>query len=174
MTGNKVIEAVRSAFPEIWRPIKIKHVKKTDAYAATYIFRYFPFIVIEVDKTLLKFSESAQIAVIAHEFAHAKFWYVLWLSESDLERKCDIEVIKKGFGKELLQFHKEHNKRYKKYKKKDGLMKKEIQKIIDGALSEMQNDNDNSIFNNRVALLLGLWTMMTLIAFCIYGFLKLG
>lgn len=40
-------------------------------------------------------------------------------------------VIEKGLGHELLQFHREHEKKYKKYKASEGLTKNEIKSILE-------------------------------------------
>lgn len=45
------------------------------------------------------------------------------------EREIDLMVIELGYIEGLIAFHEWHNRKYKKYTKKDGLTLKEIEKI---------------------------------------------
>lgn len=92
--------------------------------------RYYKPINIEINKELVsKFSKDAIVAIIAHEMAHLK---VRVKKGENEERLCDEYVLKIGYAKNLLKFHKEHDKLgYKKYKKKDGLTRKEIKRYIE-------------------------------------------
>lgn len=99
-------------------------VEKQDYYAAYKKIDLFLFSIhlIAIDAYFFRFSKKAQKAILLHEIAHSKF---------DEERACDTFVVEAGFGKSLLLFHQEHEAMgFKKYKKSEGLTKKEIQKMI--------------------------------------------
>lgn len=105
--------------------------------AAGWFFRYRLFI----DKSALKFSEDAFKGCLGHELAH-----MLQMKEkgfinrflfryrerniTEEERDADLRTIKRGLGSELLKFHTEHNKRYKSYKKSEGLTREEIKRLL--------------------------------------------
>ena len=85
------------------------------------------------------------LGVLSHELAHiyyektngfvfTLFKNILYFSSKKYkikeERKVDLIVIKNGCGQYLLEFIKYHDKHYKKYKRTDGLTKKEIKKAL--------------------------------------------
>jgi len=79
------------------------------------------FSILFVDQACKQFNEEALEALIVHELCHLQF---------DDERLADMEVIKLGYGHGLLEFHGRHNKKYKRYKKTEGLTHKEIEDIL--------------------------------------------
>lgn len=130
---------LRESYPEIrLRSVKVKFVEKRDYYMASQwqIFRTLLFI----DKSILKYSETAFKGCLAHELAHVLennnlLFKILTfraksLSEVEAERKADTIAVQRGFGTHLLQFHEEHNKKHKKYKASEGLTPKEIKVLL--------------------------------------------
>ncbi len=92
-----------------------------------------------IDEDSLQFSETAFKGCLAHELIHIKHhgftallkWLLSLTKETEIERETDRLVItEKGMGKELLQFHREHNKNYRAYKPADGLTTREIKQLI--------------------------------------------
>jgi predicted SprT family Zn-dependent metalloprotease len=90
-----------------------------------------------VDRSCKKMPSKAIIGILVHEFCHLKkdrYWF--WnhtqnaVSKQEDERLIDMEVIKLGYGENLLAFHKWHNKKYKRYTKKDGLTASQIERIL--------------------------------------------
>jgi DNA mismatch repair ATPase MutS len=90
-------------------------------------------------------SALAKTGVLVHELCHVErdlkknplyrlvttaLTFILPTIETAIEtrdeRETDELVIAKGYGKELLEFQKYHDERYKDYTKKDGLTRKEI------------------------------------------------
>lgn len=138
--NNFVIETIAKYFPEIKKgEVKIHYIYKSDFYMAMswWITHY----VLVIDKSTLKFSESAFKGCLAHELSHiidfkksniiTRFKKAFASTENtEEERAADLEVINRGLGKELLQFHEEHNKLYKSYKETEGLTKREIKRIL--------------------------------------------
>lgn len=130
------IDLRNSDFPEV--SFSKKRVffskKKEDFYMAMLIF---PRLLI-IDKSTLKFPVDAFKGCLAHEFAHISIIKRLSLFEKvtyffgilDKERSVDLLVLEKGLGNELLAFHNFHEKKFRKYNKKDGLTRKEIEKIL--------------------------------------------
>jgi hypothetical protein len=59
---------------------------------------------------------------LLHEIAHLK--------GIRGEREADAFVINQGYVEDLLSFHEEHNKKFKKYKKGEGLTTKEVESFI--------------------------------------------
>ncbi|HWV72878.1 MAG TPA: hypothetical protein VN040_14215 [Pseudosphingobacterium sp.] len=130
-------------FPEIQKKrIKVHFVVKKDYYMAVnwIFFRYNLYI----DKLALDFSETAFKGCAAHELAHivemsshnffARIMHIFFSKEDTAEeRTADYFIVSdKGLGKELLQFHVEHNKVYKSYKSAEGLTSYEIKRIMKG------------------------------------------
>lgn len=95
-----------------------------------------------IEKEILQFSSKAFKGCLAHEFAHIviddnkpvvqsfKEFINYKAYKSVDERNADMLVIQRGFGENLYQFHVEHNKDYKAFKKNDGLTKKEVHSIL--------------------------------------------
>jgi hypothetical protein len=96
-----------------------------------------------------KMGNNVVIGVLAHELCHAEedcrhgpFLEALfsWLYErmpileTRMERRIDLAVIRKGYGKELLAFQRYHDLHYEPYDQTDGLTAEEI----DEALRSMQ------------------------------------
>lgn len=78
--------------------------------------------IILVDKEIFNFTDVAIRGCIAHELAH-----LLGRKE---ERKADELVLEKGLGDELLQFHREHEKRFERYNASEGYTRKEIKEYL--------------------------------------------
>ena len=133
-------ELLANHFPEIKvGRVKFEFVKKQDYYMAVAILHHY---YIKIDKSALKFSEKAFIGCLAHELAHIVIaskrnflrkligLFIQSFGETKEERSADLIVVNKGLGEELLQFHAEHNKKYKAYKPNEGLTKKEIKNLL--------------------------------------------
>jgi hypothetical protein len=122
--------------------IKLVFDKGSDYYMAVQwkLFYYILFI----DAEILRFSEPAFKGCLSHELIHILQMEQLNLfkrikshfnrqsqtEKAEEERRTDLLVIQHGLGKELLQFHEEHNRKYKSYKRHEGLTKFEIKKIL--------------------------------------------
>lgn len=130
-------------FQEIQKKtIKVHFVEKEDYYMA--IDWNFLGYNLYIDKLALNFSEAAFKGCLGHELAHivdlsSRNFFdkirSMFFNKEDTseERAADYFIVsKKGLGKELLQFHTEHNKMYKSYKNSEGLTKYEIKKIMKG------------------------------------------
>ena len=98
---------------------------------------------IYIEKRILKFSPEAFTGCLAHELAHLvldsreSLWGRLWAiatgkssDETAEERNADLLAIDRGFGKALLQFHQEHDKKYVAYNASEGMTKREIKKML--------------------------------------------
>lgn len=125
------MKSFRKNIRRIVRSIKQKHFtdlrrtlilfeKSTDYYMAITTLPL-KFSILYVDVSCKNFNDDVLEALITHEFCH--------FNEDD-ERAVDMQVIQLGFGRGLLEFHKHHNKKYKRYKKKDGLTVKEIERFL--------------------------------------------
>lgn len=116
---NELVKDIRKKhFPGI-RYVIIIHQKKTDYYMAQVAL---PFgRVLYVDRICKKMPADAVKALIVHELAHRLF---------DDERACDRKVIELGYANELLSFHDWHNTKFKRYKKSEGLTRKEIADLM--------------------------------------------
>ncbi|MYY43932.1 hypothetical protein [Elizabethkingia anophelis] len=135
-----VRETLESHFPEIKRKsIRISFSRGSDFYMAIqWIFFYYH---LTIDHSALKFSDVAFKGCSGHELSH-----VLQMKQKGFvrniisafqkinstteEREADLLTVKKGLGHHLLQFHIEHNKKYKSYKKSEGLTRQEIKKLL--------------------------------------------
>ncbi|MBV9643945.1 MAG: hypothetical protein JO334_10265 [Verrucomicrobia bacterium] len=88
---------------------------------------------------------SVLIGVLAHELCHAEedrrhgplleavfsWLYERFPSlETRMERRIDIAVIRKGYGKELLAFQRYHDLHYEPYDQTDGLTAEEIEEAL--------------------------------------------
>jgi hypothetical protein len=133
-------QVLQERFPELRQtPLKILFTKKADYYMAISwrIFRYHLYI----DQEILLGSRSAFTGCLAHELAHIVlskqkgfFWKlasVFLIGENAAEeRAADHLAIVRGLGEDLLQFHREHNRKYKSYRSDEGLTKHEIKKLL--------------------------------------------
>ena len=92
-----------------------------------------------------RMGRSVVTGVLAHELCHAEEDYrrgpllealFSWLyeripsMETRMERRIDIEVIRKGYGKELLAFQRYHDHLYEPYDQTDGLTVQEIEEAL--------------------------------------------
>lgn len=118
-----VKEIRKKHFPRI-RYVIIIHQRKQDFYMSM-LSLPFGGCLLRVDKLCRKMPPNALKATVVHELAHKTI---------DDERMCDMEVIRIGYGNELLAFHDWHNKRYKSYKKHEGLTRREVSKAIKKSL----------------------------------------
>ena len=100
--------------------------------------------------------------VLAHELCHAEedcrhgpFLEALfsWLYEriprleTRMERRIDSEVIRKGYGNELLAFQQYHDWHYEPYDQTDGLTVKEIKEALRNCPSSMSRQLSNGSSN---------------------------
>lgn len=141
---QEILNSVKSnGFSDLHVVISVEYVKSKDAYFS--YERNERKYHIEADKKMKKAPLEVVEGGLAHELAHIERDSKLGFFErredirkyndsaeyrKEDERETDMLVIQKGYGKQLLEFIKYHNKRRRKYKKKDGLTKKEIKKLI--------------------------------------------
>ncbi len=128
---------IKKGFPELkWYFINLHLSKSSDFFMATRgIFILHQII---IDKELKKCSDEIIIGCFAHELSHIlkdSLFDTIKMAHNEKylierERENDLEVIRRGFGSELLKFIQYHNSKYKNYKKEDGLTEKEIKKLI--------------------------------------------
>jgi hypothetical protein len=126
-------------FPEInpkW--VRLRFVAKTSFYMSTKcnVFWHDLFI----DKSILKFSEAGFKGCLADELSYIaersgqlmKFltFRLKRVTETDRERSEDLMAVRRGFGNELLEFHRLHNKKYKKFNSSEGLTPREIRELM--------------------------------------------
>lgn len=116
----------------------VRFLGKTGFYMAIRwnVFWYDLFI----DKSILKFSEEGFKGCLAHELSHIgersgqlmKFLTsrLRHVTETERERSADLMAVRRGFGNELLEFHRLHNKKYKKFNASEGLTTKEIRQLL--------------------------------------------
>jgi hypothetical protein len=136
---------VRKGYPELLREdVKIEFVKLRDAllqYGELTHEGYY----IEVDETLRDAPKGVLIGGIAHESAHIimdksiehRFISGDWLAyrissryKTLDERNTDIEVILRGFGRELLQFLRYSEELELDHYKEDGLSIREVEILL--------------------------------------------
>lgn len=115
-------DVIRSSFPEIKRTPVVIFVDRDDLFMG--VTKVFGIFILAVDKEALKMPEDAIKGCLAHELCHVANW------KEQSEREIDRMVINKGFAQELHAFLKWHDARYKSYKKKDGLTRKEVKKFL--------------------------------------------
>ena len=99
-----------------------------------------------------RMGRNVTAGVLAHELCHAEedcrhgpFLEALfsWLYEriprleTRMERRIDSEVIRKGYGNELLAFQQYHDWHYEPYDQTDGLTVKEIKEALQNCQSSM-------------------------------------
>jgi len=139
----KIAETLISkGFPELAsKSIKYLFVSGKDHHYYMATKRLFG-CTIFIENEIRQFSPKAFKGCLAHEFAHIviddnksvlQFFkeFINYEAHKSLdERNADMLVIQRGFGENLYQFHVEHNKDYKAFKKNDGLTKKEVQSIL--------------------------------------------
>jgi hypothetical protein len=92
-----------------------------------------------------RMKRSVLTGVLAHELCHAEEDYrrgpflealCFWLCEhfpsleTRMERRIDLEVIRKGYGNELLDFQRYHDRHYEPYDHTDGLTVQEIEAAL--------------------------------------------
>jgi hypothetical protein len=92
-----------------------------------------------------RMKRSVLTGVLAHELCHAEEDYrrgpflealCFWLCEhfpsleTRMERRIDLEVIRKGYGNELLDFQRYHDLHYEPYDHTDGLTVQEIEAAL--------------------------------------------
>jgi len=112
---KRIRRIVRSFRPS--KPVLVIEVNKADYYMA--VSNYFLLAILFVDKSCRKMPTPAVKALVLHELIH--------LEDPTLsERGVDLRVIQLGFKEHLISFHRWHNKKFKKYKRKDGLTLDEI------------------------------------------------
>lgn len=127
-----------NGFPEIsFAKVTIEIVKEDSFFMASYKN------ILYISGDCKKLSDSAFNGVLSHELIHIieyikyPFWssiknllYTIPSFETYFERNTDKEVLRRGYGENLLEFIKYHDKHYKKYNSKDGLTQKELKKIL--------------------------------------------
>ena len=99
-----------------------------------------------------RMGRNVTAGVLAHELCHAEedcrhgpFLEALlsWLYEriprleTRMERRIDSEVIRKGYGNELLAFQQYHDWHYEPYDQTDGLTVKEIKEALQNCQSSV-------------------------------------
>lgn len=126
----KVDYIIKRDFKGIRKPY-IWFLDRDDIFMATFNFLFFYALI--VDKEVFKMNDMAITGCLVHELCHIKNW-----SYKDDERETDQMVIDMGYGVELYEFLKYHDRHYVKYKNKDGLTKKEVFKKIK---KQMKGDN---------------------------------
>ncbi len=141
-----IVEEVRKGFPELENvEIGVQYVRGLDAYFETTRNSRYDYS-IDVHRSLKKAKKRVVVGGIAHEFGHileevgmgagmCSFDEFLYNSnflgyQTYDERKTDIVVVQRGFGKQLLSFVKWANKRREKYTEEDGLTAKELKEIL--------------------------------------------
>jgi len=127
-------DLIANNFPELKRKIIFIQYRSGKKHNYYYMrVRWFLGVyIIQANKEILTFSKAAIKACMAHELAHIVIGTHLVKSKTEIERDADTLVLKRGLGKELLQFHNDHNKTYKSYKADDGLTKREIKLFLKG------------------------------------------
>ncbi len=149
MTVNKLTDllnlVIRKGFPELLREdVHIEFAKLRDSllqYGELTHEGYY----IEVDETLRDATKGVLIGGIAHECAHIimdksighRFVTGDWLAyrisaryKTLDERNSDIEVILRGFGRDLLQFLRYSEKLELDHYKEDGLSIREVEILL--------------------------------------------
>ncbi|HYE68027.1 MAG TPA: hypothetical protein VEA58_05405 [Anaerovoracaceae bacterium] len=130
---------IRDYYPELKGiVIRVKLKKGKGFFMQTYLVPYFMYIFlgyrIEIHKSALKMSKESFIGCLGHELEHIAYQHTMrsgFFDASDQdERVIDQRLIDRGLGKNLFAFLKHHNSKYKKYKKKDGLTEKEVEKQL--------------------------------------------
>lgn len=119
--------------------------KEKDSFAYTIGLPYIGYRLYFSKKDYKKMTSNQIKGVLSHELSHiiydkkrglliTYFGNIFYRFNSKSltkeERKVDKIAIEHGCAKYLIDFYTYHDKKYKKYKKKDGLTKKEIRKII--------------------------------------------
>ena len=147
ITEKDAIQIAKGLISDNFPELKSKRIKYSfvsgkgyDFYMAVKYVLFDPRIIIE--REILAFSKNAFSGCLAHELAHividlkkSIFRRLLDVfigaSESPSEeRQADLLTIERGLGNTLIQFHKEHEKDYKRYKPSEGLTRREIKKIL--------------------------------------------
>ena len=112
------VKEIKPLFPRV-RWVWVYTTHKTDFYMA--VRQVWPYTLVWVDRVCRKMPDNVIKYLIAHEFAHVQY-------PQYNERDIDIKLIELGFKDDLIAFHKWHNKKYRKYRKKDGLTLSKIKK----------------------------------------------
>ena len=132
-------DIVDNSFPKLKRVSIHVEILKTDDYMAATAYMYpFPIAKIKISKSdFNKMSSEAFTGLIIHELCHIEDDLNLGVKsifslnqQSKTERRVDMMVIEKGYGKNLLALMKYHNKHYEKYDKEDGLTRNEIEQLL--------------------------------------------
>lgn len=110
---------LKPLFPRVWW-VWVYTAHKADYYMA--VSQFWPYTFLGVDRVCRKMPDNVIKYLVAHEFAHVQY-------PRFSEREVDLKLIEMGFKEGVITFHKWHNKKYMKYKKKDGLTLKEINKL---------------------------------------------
>lgn len=111
------IGAVKRSYGLPWVFVLIRYVSKKDYYMAMAGNSPIPIIILSIDQSARKLGEEAIVGLLAHEFGH--------FFTSD-EREADERALKAGFQKNLVAFHRAHNRKYKAFKSDEGMTLKEI------------------------------------------------
>ena len=114
-----------------------------------------------------RMGRSVTAGVLAHELCHAEedcrhgpFLEALfsWLYEriprleTRMERRIDSEVIRKGYGNELLAFQQYHDRHYEPYDQTDGLTAKEIKEALQDGRGSMSPQLSSGSSNGSSSL----------------------
>ena len=138
-------DVIKRGFPELMaEDIQVEYTHLKDA-----LFVYGRLtregFYIEIDELLTKAAEQVLIGGFAHEFSHMlvdKSLTKRWTSMDSLayiiskryktldERNTDLEVILRGFGKELLNFLEYSEKEGYPHYKEDGLSIREVKILL--------------------------------------------
>lgn len=76
--------------------------------------------VIVIDRESFSMPAAALVGCLVHELCHVV------APDEKSERKIDKMVLKRGYGPNLLELKKYHDKHYEAYTKSDGLTRKEV------------------------------------------------
>jgi hypothetical protein len=72
--------------------------------------------------------------------------------ETRMERRIDSEVIRKGYGNELLAFQQYHDRHYEPYDQTDGLTAKEIKEALQDGRGSMSRELSSGSSNGSSSL----------------------
>lgn len=120
---NKIVrELIKKSFPELKKSIIfINYIDSPYCKHNATVFEFFIFKWIIVFKKAKNYSKDALIGMFAHELSHlaiikkrnffqkiAYFWSWPFSKKkrAEFERKTDIEVVKKGYGKQRIELNK--------------------------------------------------------------------
>lgn len=117
-------ELIYKSFPSLKRSwIVFIKISSDSMFMGLLKIQFIPIGIILVDKECFKMNKLAITGCLAHELAHMAYPKLN-------EREIDQKVIDLGYGKELLEFIKYHDKYFENYSKEDGLTRKEVKRQV--------------------------------------------